>query len=49
LRDAHATLLEAGLRCTLDRRPRIAPETDPVARARAAIRTACAQADLAFD
>jgi glutamate-ammonia-ligase adenylyltransferase len=49
LHDAHAVLLDAGLRCTLDRRPRIAPETAPVARARAAIRAACAEAGLAFD
>jgi glutamate-ammonia-ligase adenylyltransferase len=37
---AHAELLDAGLRCTLDRRPRITPETDAVAVARAAIRKA---------
>ena len=32
---AHAALLEAGLRCTLDRRPRITAETDAIAEARA--------------
>ena len=36
-------LLEAGLRCTLDRRPRLAAETPAIAAARAAIR-ATAQA-----
>lgn len=40
LREAHAVLLEAGLRCTLDRRPRLVAETDAIARARAAIRAA---------
>ena len=37
---AHAVLLDAGLRCTLDRRPRLVPEEDAIAQARAAIRTA---------
>lgn len=40
LRDAHAILLEAGLRCTLDRRPRLVAETPDITRARAAIRAA---------
>ncbi|MDQ2701717.1 MAG: bifunctional [glutamate--ammonia ligase]-adenylyl-L-tyrosine phosphorylase/[glutamate--ammonia-ligase] adenylyltransferase [Pseudomonadota bacterium] len=40
LRSAHAVLLEAGLRCTLDRRPRIVPEDDAIAAARAAIASA---------
>ena len=35
---AHAALLDAGLRCTLDRRPRITPETDAIAAARGVIR-----------
>ena len=45
---AHATLLDAGLRCTLDRRPRITPETDAIAGARAAVRAACAVFGLGF-
>jgi glutamate-ammonia-ligase adenylyltransferase len=45
---AHLTLLEAGLRCTLDRRPRITAETDAIAAARDAIRGATAAAGLAF-
>jgi glutamate-ammonia-ligase adenylyltransferase len=45
---AHLTLLEAGLRCTLDRRPRITAETDAIAAARDAIRTATSAAGLAF-
>ena len=45
---AHAALLDAGLRCTLDRRPRITPETDAIAGARAAIRAATQSAGLDF-
>ncbi|MEH6417691.1 bifunctional [glutamate--ammonia ligase]-adenylyl-L-tyrosine phosphorylase/[glutamate--ammonia-ligase] adenylyltransferase [Pseudomonas sp. CGJS7] len=37
LLQAHATLLAAGLECTLDRRPRRVVETDAIAAARAAI------------
>jgi glutamate-ammonia-ligase adenylyltransferase len=48
LQAAHATLLDVGLRCTLDRRPRIAPETDAIAEARAAVRAACSASGLAF-
>ena len=40
LRHAHALLLDAGLRCTLDRRPRLVAEDDAIASARAAIRAA---------
>ncbi|NUS39533.1 MAG: hypothetical protein HOQ02_10995, partial [Lysobacter sp.] len=40
LHAAHAVLLDAGLRCTLDRRPRLLPETPAIASARAAIRGA---------
>ncbi|MCO5055499.1 bifunctional [glutamate--ammonia ligase]-adenylyl-L-tyrosine phosphorylase/[glutamate--ammonia-ligase] adenylyltransferase [Thermomonas sp.] len=41
LRAAHAQLLDAGLRCTLDRRSRSAPQAEPaIAVARAAIRAA---------
>ena len=43
-----AALLEAGLRCTLDRRPRITAETDAIAAARDAIRTATSAGGLAF-
>ena len=45
---AHVALLEAGLRCTLDRRPRITAETEAIAEARAAIRAATHGAGLAF-
>ena len=38
LRAAHAALLDVGLRCTLDRRPRLAVETPAITAARAAIR-----------
>jgi glutamate-ammonia-ligase adenylyltransferase len=48
LRVAHATLLDAGLRCTLDRRPRIVVETDAIAAARAAIRAAAGSVGLVF-
>lgn len=47
LRDAHAVLLDAGLRCTLDRRARLVPEDEAIAGARAAIRAAWAAAGLA--
>jgi glutamate-ammonia-ligase adenylyltransferase len=40
LRAAHAVLLDAGLRCTLDRRPRLVAETPGIGGARASIRTA---------
>ena len=45
---AHAALLDAGLRCTLDRRPRITAETDAIADARHTIRAACSDAGLPF-
>jgi [glutamine synthetase] adenylyltransferase / [glutamine synthetase]-adenylyl-L-tyrosine phosphorylase len=48
LRAAHATLLDAGLRCTLDRRPRIVIETDAIAAARAVIREAARSVGLTF-
>jgi glutamate-ammonia-ligase adenylyltransferase len=48
LAEAHAVLLDAGLRCTLDRRPRITPETDAIAGARAAVRAGCASSGLVF-
>jgi len=37
LSEAHAVLLDVGLRCTLDRRARITAETDAIAAARRAI------------
>jgi len=40
LRQAHAVLLDAGLRCTLDRRPRLVPEDEAIATARTAIAAA---------
>lgn len=43
---AHAALLEAGLRCTLDRRPRIMAETDAIAQARVVIGEATARCGL---
>lgn len=46
LRAAHAVLLEAGLRCTLDRRPRLVPASDAIAGARAAIGAARASQGL---
>ena len=49
LRWAHATLLEAGLACTLDRRPRLAAQTEAIAAARAAITGAVARQGLDFD
>ncbi|WMJ67615.1 bifunctional [glutamate--ammonia ligase]-adenylyl-L-tyrosine phosphorylase/[glutamate--ammonia-ligase] adenylyltransferase [Stenotrophomonas sp. 24(2023)] len=48
LHAAHATLLEVGLACTLDRRPRLAPTTPAIEQACAAISAACATAGLAF-
>ncbi len=47
LREAHAVLLDAGLRCTLDRRARLVPEDEAIAGARAAIRSAWRTAGLA--
>ena len=49
LAEAHATLLDVGLRCTLDRRARITTETDAIELARAAIRTAAQRKSLTFD
>jgi glutamate-ammonia-ligase adenylyltransferase len=45
---AHAVLLDAGLRCTLDRRPRITTETEAITGARATIRDAAARQGLDF-
>ena len=49
LQAAHATLLELGLACTLDRRPRMAAPSDALEQARAAISAACVEANLPFD
>ena len=46
---AHASLLDAGLRCTLDRRPRITMETPDIATARRTISRACVAKDLDFE
>ncbi|MNI76338.1 Glutamate-ammonia-ligase adenylyltransferase [compost metagenome] len=48
LHGAHATLLEVGLACTLDRRPRLAPTTPAIEDACAAISAACIAAELPF-
>jgi glutamate-ammonia-ligase adenylyltransferase len=46
---AHAALLEAGLNCTLDRRPRITAETPDISAARQAVTRACMANALAFE
>ncbi|MFT3458059.1 hypothetical protein ACMWDC_29175, partial [Klebsiella pneumoniae] len=46
LHGAHATLLDVGLACTLDRRPRLAPTTPAIEEACAAITAACRAAEL---
>ncbi|MEJ7745631.1 MAG: bifunctional [glutamate--ammonia ligase]-adenylyl-L-tyrosine phosphorylase/[glutamate--ammonia-ligase] adenylyltransferase [Luteimonas sp.] len=48
LRAAHAVLLAEGLACTLDRRPRLAPETEAIAHARTVIGDAARQHGLDF-
>lgn len=48
LQQAHATSLDAGLHCTLDRRPRLVPETDAIRAARTAIRAATQAQSLGF-
>lgn len=48
LHGAHATLLDVGLACTLDRRPRLAPTTPAIEDACAAITAACRAAELPF-
>jgi len=49
LQVAHATLLDAGMRCTLDRRPRRVPRTESIEAARAAIRDAVVAQGLHFE
>jgi [glutamine synthetase] adenylyltransferase / [glutamine synthetase]-adenylyl-L-tyrosine phosphorylase len=46
---AHASLLDAGMRCTLDRRPRRVPSDAPIEAARTAIREAVSAQGLRFD
>ena len=45
---AHRVMLEAGLRCTLDRRPRRMPRTDEIAAASDAVRATVARQGLDF-
>ena len=49
LREAHAALLDTGLRCTLDRRPRRAVRDERIEGACAAIRAATRAQGLSFD
>ncbi|MDV3470199.1 bifunctional [glutamate--ammonia ligase]-adenylyl-L-tyrosine phosphorylase/[glutamate--ammonia-ligase] adenylyltransferase [Stenotrophomonas sp. C3(2023)] len=49
LQDAHAALLDVGLACTLDRRPRLAPLTPALEQASRIISDACSAAGLPFD
>jgi glutamate-ammonia-ligase adenylyltransferase len=46
---AHASLLDAGMRCTLDRRPRRVPQDASIEAARAAIREAVSAQGLRFE
>ncbi|REN18858.1 hypothetical protein DSI35_01255, partial [Mycobacterium tuberculosis] len=48
LHEAHAALLDVGLACTLDRRPRLAPPTAALEAARAMIIAASDAAGLPF-
>ncbi|MBV7473186.1 bifunctional [glutamate--ammonia ligase]-adenylyl-L-tyrosine phosphorylase/[glutamate--ammonia-ligase] adenylyltransferase [Pseudoxanthomonas sp. PXM05] len=48
LTQAHTVFLAEGLACTLDRRPRLVPETAAIATARAAVRHVLAAHDLDF-
>lgn len=45
---AHALMLDLGLDCTLDQRPRIVPPDDALDSARAAVRAACSECGLVF-
>ncbi len=49
LQASHVVLLDAGLRCTLDRRPRITVLTEAIVNARDAIATATRACGIAFD
>jgi len=48
LLEAHALMLDLGLDCTLDQRPRIVPPDDALDAARAAVRAACLACGLDF-
>ena len=48
LRQAHAVMSEAGLHCTLDRRPRLTAPTPALQQARATVRETAARVGLAF-
>ena len=49
LLSAHASLLDAGMRCTLDRRPRRVPPDAPIEAARTVIRDAVSAQGLRFE
>lgn len=49
LTQAHSVFLAEGLACTLDRRPRLVPESAAIATARAAVRNVLAAHDLDFN
>lgn len=49
LHQAHAHLLDSGLACTLDRRPRMALRDDALEQTRRAIRSACHGVGLVFE
>ena len=49
LHAAHAVLLDVGLACTLDRRPRLAAPTEAIAQARAAVDEALRACGLDFE
>jgi glutamate-ammonia-ligase adenylyltransferase len=49
LHDAHAALLDVGLACTLDRRPRLALLTPALEEAQRVITAACEAAELPFN
>jgi [glutamine synthetase] adenylyltransferase / [glutamine synthetase]-adenylyl-L-tyrosine phosphorylase len=49
LHEAHAALLDVGLACTLDRRPRMAVPTDALEEAQRVITAACTAAGLDFN
>ena len=48
LLSAHALMLDMGLDCTLDLRPRLVPPDDALLAARAAVTGACREMGLAF-
>ena len=48
LLDAHALMVDMGLDCTLDQRPRLVPPDDALESARAAVREACVACGFVF-